>query len=119
MGKRIAGTAYITADGVQLALRGNLSVSISAYERTGIAGLDRVHGYEERPRVPFIECDVSLGNDTTIAQLSAITDATVVAKLANGRTYTLFDAWTKDAFELNAEQGMTRVRFEGLRGTEF
>ncbi|WP_342106294.1 phage tail tube protein [Methylobacterium sp. SI9] len=119
MGKRIAGTAYITADGVQLALRGNLNVSTSAFERNGIAGLDRVHGYEEKPRVPFIECDVSLGNDTTIAQLEAITDATVVAKLATGRTHTLFGAWTKSAFELNAEQGMTRVRFEGISGSEF
>ena len=119
MGKRIAGTAFITADGVQLQLRGNLNVSISAVERTGIAGQDSVHGYEEKPRVPFIECDVTLGSDITIAQLEAITNATVVAQLANGRTYTLFQAWTKAAFELNAEQGMTRVRFEGITGSEF
>lgn len=119
MGKRVAGTAYITTDGAQLALRGNLNVSLSKVERTGIAGLDRTHGYEEKPRVQFIEADITLVPELSIEDLEAITDATVVAQLANGRSYSLFEAWTKAAFELNAEQGMVRVRFEGMDGSEF
>ena len=38
-----------------LALKGNLTVSCSPFERTGIAGQDDVHGYQELPRVPYIE----------------------------------------------------------------
>lgn len=119
MGKRVAGIAYLKADGNQLPLRGNFSVSPSAYERAGIAGQDRVHGYTENPRVPYIEGDVTLEPEVTIDYLDSITDATVTAELANGKTYVLHNAWTKSAQELNTHDGMTKVRFEGTSCTEF
>ena len=55
----IAGTATIKVDGNMYPLKGNLTVSGSPLERTGIAGQDYVHGYQELPRVPYIECDLS------------------------------------------------------------
>jgi hypothetical protein len=117
--RRVAGTTTVTADNLQLSVRGNVNVSLSKVERTGIAGLDGTHGYEEKPRVQFIELDVTTTQDLTIAQLDAITDATITTTLANGKTYSLFEAWTKSAHEINAEQGMVRVRFEGMNGSEF
>ena len=117
--KRVAGTAFITMDGAQLALRGNLMVSLSKVERTGIAGMDRTHGYTEKPRVQYIEGDFTLVEGTSIEQLDNITDATIVAQLANGNSYSLFEAWTKAAHELNAEQGQVRIRWEGMDGSEF
>jgi len=116
---RVAGTAYITMDGGQLALKGNLTVSLSKVERTGIAGLDRTHGFMEKPRVQYIEGDFTLVQGMSIEDLDNITDATVVAALANGASYSLFDAWTKAAHELNAEQGQVRIRWEGMDGSEF
>lgn len=119
MAKRIAGICFVKYDGKQLPLRGNFTVSISAFERQGIAGLDRPHGFSENPRIPFIEGDISLTEDVSVEDLENVTNATITAELANGKTYTLFEAWTKAAFELNAHDGMTRVRFEGMRGVEF
>lgn len=119
MAKRVAGICFVKADGQQFPLRGNFTVSISPFERAGIAGLDRPHGYSENPRIPFIEGDITLTDDVSIEQLDAITNATITAELANGRKYSLFEAWTKSAHEINAHDGMVRVRFEGIRGVEF
>jgi hypothetical protein len=44
MAQRIAGVAFITVNGEQMALRGNLTISPSAVERTMLAGQDGVHG---------------------------------------------------------------------------
>ena len=118
-GRRVAGTAYITMDGSQLALRGNLTVSLSRVERSGIAGLDRTHGYMEKPRVQYIEGDITLVEGFSVEDLDNIVDATIVVQLANGKSYSLFEAWTKAAHEINAEQGQVRVRWEGMDGSEF
>jgi hypothetical protein len=111
----IAGTAYLKVDGNQLALKGNLTVSGSSVERTGIAGQDQVHGYQELPRVPYIEADVStVPEQTTTEELELMTDVTVTADLVNGFTYVLRNAWVKGPIEINTHDGQYRIRFEGL-----
>jgi hypothetical protein len=65
----------------------------------------------ELPRVPFIEGDVSLRPELSMEAVEAVTDATVTAELANGRSYVLRQAWTKSALELNPHDGQVRIRF--------
>jgi hypothetical protein len=93
-------------------------VSPSAVERAGIAGQDYVHGYSELPRVPFIEGDVSLDPALAMDDVESVINATVTAELANGNVYTLQEAWCKAAFDLNTHDGLTRIRFEGVRCNE-
>src|SRR3954469_18737266 len=108
MAQRIAGIAFLTVDGNQLALRGNFTVSPSAFERTMIAGQDGVHGYQELPRVPYIEGDISLMPEVNLEDLEAQTDVTVVAQLANKKQYTLVGATCKAALEANSRDGQAR-----------
>jgi hypothetical protein len=112
--RRVGGIAYLKVDGDQYPLRGNFTVSPLTSERNGVAGQDYVHGYTETPRVPFIEGDVTLVPELSVEDLGDVVDATVTAELANGSTYVLTEAWTRRAFELNAAEGMVRVRFEGV-----
>jgi len=114
MAQRIAGIAFLTVDGAQLALRGNFTVSPSAVERTMIAGQDGVHGYQELPRVPYIEGDITTMPGEYLEDLLDQTDATVVAQLANNMQYTLVGATCKGGFENNSRDGQVRVRWEGL-----
>jgi Phage tail tube protein len=115
MAQRFAGTAYVYVDGQQLPLRGNFTVSPSSVERTMIAGQDGVHGYQELPRVPYIEGDISaLPSNPTIDSLIAQTDVNVIAQLANGMQYSLVGAVCKGNIEENARDGQMRVRWEGL-----
>lgn len=116
----IAGTAYLRVNGSQLALKGNLTVSGSPFERTGIAGQDGVHGYQELPRVPYIEADIStVPEQVTTEDLERLIDVTVQCDLANGFSYVLRSAWTKGPIEINTADGQFRIRFEGLNCDEY
>ena len=114
MAQRFAGIAYLMINGDQYPLRGNFTVSPSAVERTMIAGQDGVHGYQELPRVPYIEGDISTLPDVSLEEIERQTDVTVVAQLANGMQYTLAGATCKSALEANTRDGQARVRWEGL-----
>jgi len=114
MAQRIAGIAFLKVDGAIYPLRGNFTVSPSSLERAGLSGQDFVHGYSEMPRVPFIEGDVSLAPDLSTDTVEQVTNATVTAELANGKTYVLREAWCRSALELNTREGQMRVRFEGV-----
>lgn len=114
MAQRIAGVAFLAVDGDQLALRGAFTVSPSAVERTMIAGQDGVHGYQELPRVPYIEGDVSTLPGFYLENLLAQTNVTVVAQLANRMEYILTGATCKGGFENNTRDGQVRVRWEGV-----
>jgi len=114
MAQRIAGIAFLSVDGQQLALRGNFTVSPSSLERTMLAGQDGVHGYQELPRVPYIEGDLSTVPEMLLEDLQLGVDVTVVAQLANGMQYSLTGGTCKAAFENNTRDGQVRVRWEGL-----
>lgn len=118
MAQRIAGIAFLKVDGDLYPLRGNFTVSPSPTERAGIAGQDYVHGFSELPRVPYIEGDVSLVPELSMEDVSNIVNSVVTAELANGKTYSLKEAWCRSAFELNTREGQTRIRFEGTTCVE-
>jgi len=79
-----------------------------------IAGQDGVHGYQELPRVPYIEGDITTVPGLSLEALITQTDSTVVAQLANYTTYTLTNSVCKGGFEANTRDGQVRVRWEGL-----
>jgi hypothetical protein len=112
--QRFAGIAFLMIDGNQLPLRGNFTVSPSPLERTMIAGQDGVHGYQELPRVPYIEGDISMMPGISLEEILLQVDVTVVAQLANQMQYSLTGATVKGAFEENTRDGQVRIRWEGL-----
>jgi hypothetical protein len=112
--ERIAGIAFLYVDNNQLALRGNFMVSPTSRERTMLAGQDGVHGYQELPRVPYIEGDISTVTALSMAALQSEINVTVIAQLANGKQYTLNNAICKAGNDINTRDGQTRVRWEGI-----
>jgi hypothetical protein len=114
MSNRFAGVAYWSVDGRQLAVRGNLEVMPSRYERTGVAGQDAVHGYSELPVVPYVAGDVSTLEGTSVENIDAVTDATITVEMANGSVFVLRRAWRAERSTVNTRDGQFHVRFEGL-----
>jgi hypothetical protein len=114
MAQKFAGIAFLMVAGNQVRLRGNFTVSPSPVERTMIAGQDGVHGYQELPRVPYIEGDLSTTPDLYLESLDGMTNVNVVAQLANGHSYSLIGATCKAALEANTRDGQVRVRWEGI-----
>jgi hypothetical protein len=113
MAQRVAGTAFLMVDGGQQRVRGNFLVSPNAFERNMLAGQDGVHGYQELPRVPWIECDLTTVQELNIEDLEAQVNVTVVAQLANNKQYSLGNATCKGGIEINTRDGQCRVRWEG------
>jgi hypothetical protein len=101
-----------------MALRGNFTVSPSVTERTMLAGQDRIHGYQELPRVPYIEGDISTVPDLNLFDLEQQVNVTVIAQLANGKQYSLGEASCKANLEANTRDGQVRVRWEGVTCSE-
>ncbi|WP_299377298.1 phage tail tube protein [uncultured Kiloniella sp.] len=118
MGKRIAGTAFVKVDSKQYTLAGSITVSTDEAEREGLSGLSGVAGFKETPRVPFIEGEFFATDDLSLKAIEAITDSTVTAELANGKTYVLRNAWTAGARELDGAEGTLSIKFEGISGDE-
>ncbi len=113
---KVAGTCYFKVNGTQYDLRGNMTVSLGKAERESVVGLDQYHGYTEKPRVSFIECDITDRADLDIKVLENLLDVTVTVELFNGKTGILYNAVQVKAVELTAEDGKMTVRFEGPEG---
>lgn len=114
MSNRFAGVTYLTSNGTPLPVRSNVTIHTSKMVRTGIAGLDGVHGYSEVPTVPAIELDISMKEDVDVESLQVLDDGTVMTELANGQVWTLVQAWRAGPGDINASEGTMRVRFEGM-----
>jgi hypothetical protein len=113
MAQRVAGIANLFVNNVPVALRGNFTVSSSTVERTMLAGQDYIHGYQELPRVPWIEGDLTTMPQFYMASLIAGVDIDVSCTLANGMHYKLVNATCKAQLEQNTRDGQVRVRWEG------
>jgi hypothetical protein len=114
MPQKIAGVAYLTAGTTQMRLRGNFTVSHSMVERTMLAGQDGIHGYQELPRVPFMEADISTTPDFDITALDGQVGVTVLAQLADGWYFQMTDAICKAGLEQTTRDGQVKVRWEGI-----
>lgn len=116
MGKRIAGVCYVKVDGGQISVAGNVTVSIMATEKEGLSGLSGVAGFKETPRVPSIEVEAHHVPEFDMASLEAMTDGTITAELANGKTAVLSGAWLAGTVDFSASDGTGTLKFEGLEG---
>jgi hypothetical protein len=113
---RLAGTAYLSVDGQTYMLRGDFEYSPSVVTRETAVGMDSVHGYIEKPIQPHISCTLSDSGGLSIAALNAMSNVTVVAELANGKTIIGRNMWTVDAQAGKATDGTVEVKWEGPQG---
>lgn len=109
----LAGTASLTANGKTYMLVGELSYDPSTVKRESLSGQDGVHGFKEMPKTGKISGTLRDSGDLTVADLNAMTNATVVASLANGKTVIGRNMWTVDAQEVKTEDSTFQVVWEG------
>lgn len=115
---RIAGTAYLSVDGTTYLLAGDFEYNPSLVTRTSLSGMDGVHGYSEKPNVPHISGTLRDAGGLKVADLNAMTNVTVVAELANGKTIIGRQMWTVEDQTAKATDGTIEVKWEGRSVTE-
>ena len=110
---RLAGTAYVTVDGVSIMVAGQFQYRPSGVERTSLVGMDGVHGYSEKPTVGFISIQVRDSGGTTVSDFNGMTNVTVTAELANGKTILGTGMWSVNTQDVESENATFTLRFEG------
>jgi hypothetical protein len=111
---RLAGIAYLSVNGQSYMLAGDLAYSPSKVSRETLIGQDGIHGYSEKPHAGSISGSFRDGGGLTVADFNAMTNVTVTAELANGKTIIGSSMWTTDAQEVKTQEGTFEVKWEGL-----
>lgn len=112
--KRLAGVAYLSVDGQSYMLSGDLAYSPSKVTRETLTGQDGVHGYSEKPHAGYISGTFRDAGSLTVADFNAMTNVTVTAELANGKTIIGRGMWTVDAQEVKTAEATFDVKWEGM-----
>ena len=107
-----AGTLFCKIDGEQQDAKGSWKLQVGGTKKTGIAGVDRVHGPKEEIMVPYIEGVFTDNGDFSIQALQQVS-GTVTLELVNGKSYALSGAWYAGEGELDPIEGEIAVKFEG------
>jgi hypothetical protein len=115
---RLAGTAYLSVDGVTYMLAGDFEYNPSKVSRESLTGMDRVHGYSEKPNTPHISGTLRDAGGLSVAALNDMTNVTVVCELANGKTVVGRNMWAVETQTAKAADATIEVKWEGFSVTE-
>lgn len=110
---RLAGIAYINADGKTHMLAGDLTYNTSKVTRETLTGQDRVHGYSEKPTPGQISAKLRDAGGLKVADFNAMTNVTVTLELANGKTVVGRNMWTIENQTVETAEGTFEVKWEG------
>jgi len=115
---RLAGIAYLSVDGKQYMLAGDFAYSPSKVSRETLVGQDTVHGYSEKPHQGMMSGTLRDAGGLTVADLNAMTNVTVTAELANGKTIVGRNMWTVEVQEVKTADATIDVKWEGFEVEE-
>jgi hypothetical protein len=115
---RLAGTAFLSVDGVSYMLAGDFEYSPSTVSRETLVGMDAVHGYSEKPISGHINATLRDAGGLSVASLNAMTNVAVVAQLANGKTIVGRNMWTVESQTSKVADATIEVKWEGLAVSE-
>lgn len=118
MAQPVFGIAQIQVNGEIYNAKGNFTYHLGEPQREAVVGADRVHGYKEMPRAPFLEGEFTDRGDLSTTELATLRDATITVQLRNGKTLVYREAWYAGSGERQTEEGNMNVRFEAVSAEE-
>lgn len=113
-----AGLLELRVNGVSQKAKGNYTYNLGALKRDGIVGADQIHGYMEKPQIPFVEGEVTDDSDFDLSAMLNVTDTTVILSLRNGKKIVFRNAWFAADGNGQTEESNITVRFEALEAEE-
>ena len=116
MAGRVAGICYIKADGMQLEVKGGIETPLTKVVRETVLGLAGVAGFKETIQRPFVKLSAIFTRDFPINTLAGSTNMTITAELANGKVFTLTNAYLEGETVSNGEEGTADLEFSGVTG---
>ena len=116
--EKIAGTISFLINGVVYNAAGDFTYDLGAPKREMLIGPDRVHGYKETPKVPYIEGDIRDAKGLDVKTLTLLDNAEVTLELANGKIVTLSGAVFCGDGTVTTADAVIKARFEGVSAKE-
>lgn len=114
---RLAGTAYLSVDGVTYMLAGDFEYKPSQFTRETLTGMDSVHGYSEKPVAPHIGATLRDSGGLSVASLNGMVNVTLVVELANGKTIIGRNMWTVEDQTAKSTDATIDIKWEGPQGS--
>jgi hypothetical protein len=114
----IAGVCYVKAGGTQFPLGESCKVRPATVNREPKIGLNGEVRAKETPVSPSVEIECLTTADLDIAAILEIKDATITTEAANGKVYTLTDAFQSGEPEIDLAEGTVSFLFHGQKCIE-
>lgn len=113
---RIAGICHITVNGRTLDISGGLTIPLSKTNKETIVSTNGSVNYKETPIAPYIDGTFLMDENFPIEELASMDTATVVAELANRKSYTLSEAFIEGEMNYDSDAGTVGMKFVGTNG---
>lgn len=108
------GKAFIKADSSLFETLPGAKIDIGGVTRNPVVGANSVHGYAEQVKEATVECEISLGPDTRLAEIAAMSDVTIKFECDTGQVYVVRNAWLVEPPVLTeGEGGKVPLKFAG------
>ena len=119
MNNRLAGTCFVTIDGVSHSIVGEGAYKPSSVSRESQMGQDGYHGFKEMPMPGSISWKGRDSSSLSVSALNKATNVTVTMELASGKVVIGRNmVRVGDPIDVNTEDATFEVRFEGPEVTE-
>lgn len=114
MSMKRLGKAYIKIDGDLLETNSGAKIDLGGTVRTSVVGNNSVHGFSESIKESSLECEISVGPETSLDALRNIEDATITFEADTGQTWIIRNAWlTEPPAVGDGEGGKVALKFAG------
>lgn len=113
----VAGTAYLSVDGVTYQVEGSLAYSPVEVERSTLIGQSGVQGFKEMPAPGIIKASIRDAGGLTVRDFNRMKNVTVVCELVNGKVVTGRNMWTIGALEVDTTEAKFEVEWNGVEGS--
>lgn len=113
----IAGTAFVSVNGITYQLEGSLAYSPVRVSRETLIGQSGVQGFKEMPAPGVIKGSFRDAGGLTVADFNAMRNVTVVCELANGKIVTGRNMWTVGPVEVDTADAKFEVEWNGVEGS--
>jgi Phage tail tube protein len=110
--KRVGGMIDLKINGQMYQAKGNFTYNLGHPKKDAVVGAASIHGYTEKPQVPFIEGEITDNAGISLKALTTVTDATIQLTLGNGKILIMSGGWFAGEGTGNTDEGNIGVRFE-------
>lgn len=116
--QRLAGSAFVSVEGVSYPLVGELEWTPSDVTRESLVGMDGYHGFSEKPVATHMSGTFRDTAGVPAATFRDMVNVTVVFELNSGKTVIGSNMVTTEAIVVNSVEGTMRITWVGAEVIE-